>query len=148
MSLNNISNNLILELHVPDLDKAKAFYALFGFYELSSDPITDDELGYLILARNDEVLGRTIICFYGGRESVSQQEYFVKFPSDTLRGYAVETTIPVSNIDKLWDYVLPNLASESIAQALEIKSWGVKDFRIVDPFGFYFRFTEIADWGQ
>jgi len=24
----------------------------------------------------------------------------------------------------------------------------VKDFRMVDPFGFYLRFTELIDWGQ
>ena len=23
-----------------------------------------------------------------------------------------------------------------------------KDFRMVDPFGFYIRFTELIDWGQ
>jgi hypothetical protein len=26
--------------------------------------------------------------------------------------------------------------------------WGKQDFRVVDPFGFYVRFTEIVDWGQ
>jgi hypothetical protein len=148
--MNNIVNNLILEFHVPDLEKALEFYSLFGFYELSSDPLPPegDEQGYLILARDDKSLGRTTLCFYGGKESVANRYYFAKFPASTPRGYAVETSIPVSNIDELWNNISSKMKDEEIYQKLEIKHWGCKDFRVIDPFGFYVRFTELADWGQ
>jgi hypothetical protein len=29
---------------------------------------------------------------------------------------------------------------------LELKKWGRRDFRIVDPFGFYLRITERYEW--
>lgn len=28
----------------------------------------------------------------------------------------------------------------------KLKRWGKKDFRVIDPFGFYVRFTELVDW--
>lgn len=31
MTLNNIQNNLVLELHIPNFEKARNFYAIFGF---------------------------------------------------------------------------------------------------------------------
>ena len=33
-----------------------------------------------------------------------------------------------------------------IVQPLQLKKWGRRDFRIVDPFGFYLRITERYEW--
>ncbi|MFA5925783.1 MAG: hypothetical protein WC831_02520 [Parcubacteria group bacterium] len=37
-----------------------------------------------------------------------------------------------------------------VRELKELKDHGHtwKDFRMVDPFGFYLRFTELIDWGQ
>ncbi len=147
--MNNISNNLVLELHVPSFDKARAFYALFDFDQMSYDPTSGggSDLGYMVLKR-DDALGRTLINFYGDKEKVSKHAHFETFPPNTPRGYAVEITIPISNVEKLWDTVKEKIAPSQIAQPLTLKRWGQKDFRVIDPFGFYVRFTEMVNWGQ
>src|SRR3989344_2061060 len=108
--MNNISNNLVLELHVPSFDKARAFYTLFGFSQLSYDATSGDgsDLEYMVLKRED-LLGRTLINFYGGKEEVSEHAHFKTFPANTPRGYAVEITIPISDVEKLWSSVKEKL---------------------------------------
>jgi lactoylglutathione lyase len=144
-----IKNNLILELHIPDFQKAREFYSLFGFEELSYDPTSGggSSLGYLVLQRKDTI-GRSIINFYGDRPEVIKHDHFNQFPQDTPRGYEVEVTFPVDNVEKLWHEVKGKLIKKQISQELIKKRWGKSDFRIVDPFGFYIRFTELVDWGQ
>lgn len=147
--MNKISNNLVLELHVPDFEKARKFYAIFGFEQLSYDSTSGgkSDLGYLVLSRIDS-FGRTLINFYGDKEKVSNHAYFNEFPTNTSRGYGVEITIPISDIESFWNSVKNELKPSQIAQPLSIKRWGKKDFRVIDPFGFYVRFTELVDWGQ
>jgi len=147
--MNNITNNLILELHIPDFEKARKFYGIFGFENLSYDPASGggSDLGYMVLKREDPI-GRTLINFYGDKEKVSKHAHFADFPADTPRGYAVEITVPVSDVEKLWNSVNEKLNPSEISQHLTLKRWGKKDFRVIDPFGFYVRFTELVDWGQ
>lgn len=144
-----IKNNLIIELHVPDLNVVKDFYSKLGF-KISMDDIPNTkELGYLTMTREDE-LGNTMLNFYGGDERVYGQSFFKQFPKDTKRGYATEVTMTVSNIDDLYQEAIKNLSKFVVREIKELKdhehAW--KDFRMVDPFGFYLRFTEIIDWGQ
>ncbi len=145
--MKQLLNNLVIELHIPDFEKAKKFYSLFEFEQLSYDPPIRGGLGYLVLKREDRA-GRTLINFYGGKNNVSQHSYFAEFPADTPRGYAVEVVIPVSDVETLWNSVKDKLANEQVAQPLKRKRWSQKDFRVIDPFGFYIRFTELVDWGQ
>ena len=149
MSLKNIANNLVLELHIPDFDKARNFYSIFGFSELLYDPVSGggSDLGYMVLERKDE-LGRTLLNFYGDKEKVSQHAHFADFNPDTPKGYAVEITIPVTNVNNLWNNIKEKIDKSIIAQPLTLKRWGNEDFRVIDPFGFYIRFTELVDWGQ
>ena len=53
-----------------------------------------------------------------------------------------------SDVEKLWEEVKPKLETSQVSQELLTKRWGQKDFRVIDPFGFYIRFTELVDWGQ
>lgn len=149
MPINNIVNNLTLELHIPDFKPARKFYALFGFKEQMYDPTSGggSDLGYMVL-RRDDTIGNTMLNFYGDKDEVNQHAYFVEFPADSPRGYEVEINIPVSDVDALWDEVRAKLDKKVISQPLITKRWGKKDFRVIDPFGYYVRFTEPVDWGQ
>ncbi|HSX28616.1 MAG TPA: hypothetical protein VLF60_04170 [Candidatus Saccharimonadales bacterium] len=149
MSVGPIRNNLVLELHVPSFAPVREFYAQFGFEELSYDPTSGggSDLGYLVLIRRDSI-GDTLLNFYGDKAKVTKHAYFADFPADTPRGYAVEITVPVSNVDSLWQKVEPHLEPKTISQPLITKRWGKRDFRVIDLFGFYIRFTELVDWGQ
>src|ERR1700749_4865220 len=110
MAINPIRNNLVLELHVPSFQPVRDFYSMFGFEELSYDPTSGggSDMGYLVLIRRDK-LGDTMINFYGDKDKVTQHAYFVDFPADTPRGYAVEITVPVSDVVGLWERVSPKL---------------------------------------
>jgi len=144
-----IKNNMILELHVPDFQPARDFYGKFEFEELTYDPTSGggSDLGYLVLIRRDRI-GDTMLNFYGDKEKVTQHAHFKDFPPDTPRGYAVEVTVPVSNVQDLWEKVFSELDKKIISQPLIMKRWGKQDFRVIDPYGFYVRFTELVDWGQ
>lgn len=145
----NIVNNLVLELHIPDFNKARDFYKIFGFKEISYDPTSGggSDLGYMVLRREDEI-GNSMINFYGDKEKVSEHSYFKDLPKDTRRGYEVEITFPVSRVEELWKEVKDKIPEKQIAQPFKLKRWGKSDFRVIDPFGFYLRFTELVDWGQ
>ncbi|MFH0828633.1 MAG: hypothetical protein V1907_00410 [Candidatus Kerfeldbacteria bacterium] len=136
-----------MELHVPDFNKAREFYKIFGFNQIKYDPTSGggSDLGYMILKREDG-LGETHLNFYGDKDKVSQHAHFRDFAASTPRGYAVEITIPVSDVHKLWNDTKDLLDASQISQPLTLKRWGKEDFRVVDPFGFYVRFTEIVDW--
>lgn len=144
-----IRNNLVVELHVPDLRLARDFYGKLGFELALDDSPNEAQPGYMTMARKDGA-GVTMLNFYGGDERVYNQAYFKQFPKGTKRGYAVSVTIPVADIDEIYGRA-QNFLAKSIVRELKgvedhSKMW--KDFRMIDPFGFYLRFTELLDWGQ
>jgi hypothetical protein len=145
----NIVNSLVLELHIPDFNIARKFYSIFSFKEIMYDPASGggSDLGYMVLKREDTI-GNTSINFYGDKDKVFQHKYFADFPTNTPRGYEVEITVLVSDVKKLWEEAKDKIPEKQIAQSLTLKRWNKWDFRVVDPFGFYVRFTELVDWGQ
>lgn len=147
-NLRKIENNLVLELHVPDFNKVKEFYSCLGFETVMENPPAEQP-GYLVLKRKSN-LGDTLLNFYGGDERVYNQSFFRQFPIETTRGYATEITIPVSDINIEYERVkntTPNSIIRELAELTDVDmKW--KDFRMVDPFGFYIRFTELINWGQ
>lgn len=126
-------NTALLELHVNDFLKVKNFYSRLGFKEVWERK-PEDKKGYLVLKRNDNIL-----CFWPGNENVYEQEYFKNFPKETKKGYGIEIVIMAEDVEALYEKAK---AFANIVQELETKPWGLKDFRIEDPFGFYIRFTE------
>ena len=132
-STNPTNNTILLELHIPDFEKAKEFYSKLGF-EVVWERRPEGKKGYLVIKRDDNIL-----CFWPGNEFVKEQEYFGQFPSDTKRGYGVEIVIMVENID---EFYCNAKQFAKVVEELQVKPWGLKDFRIEDPFGFYIRFTE------
>ena len=101
------------------------------------------------MTREDK-LGNTMLNFYGGNERVYNQSFFKQFPRDTKRGYATEITMTTSNIDEIYRAASTRLRKHIVRELKELEDHGHiwKDFRMVDPFGFYLRFTELIYWGQ
>jgi len=124
--------DVYIELHVPDFKKAIAFYSRLGF-KLSWR--TED---YLVMKRK-----RSVLNFYGGSEKVYSHSYFGQFKKTTKCGYGVEIIIPVDRVKRVYDRVRK---FAKIVQPLQLKKWGRRDFRIVDPFGFDLRITERSEW--
>lgn len=128
--------DVIVELHVPDFEKVKDFYGKLGF-QVVWERNPEGMKGYLVMRRGDSIL-----CFWPGNEYVYRQEYFRNFPKDTKRGYGVEILIMVDNIEQSYEQVKQ---FANVVEELTKKPWGLKDFRVEDPFGYYLRFTEPYD---
>ena len=124
--------DVYIELHVPDFNKTIKFYSRLGFKQLWR---TED---YLVMKRK-----KSILSFYGGGKNIYSHTYFGRFDKTTKRGYGVEIIIPVENVESFY-----NKAKKfaKIVRPLMLKKWGRRDFRIIDPFGFYLRITERYDW--
>jgi uncharacterized glyoxalase superfamily protein PhnB len=124
--------DVYIELHVPDFKKAVEFYSRLGFKPRWR---TED---YLVMKRK-----RSVLNFYGGSERVYRHSYFGHFSKNTKCGYGVEIIIPVDRVERFY---LSVRKFAKIVQPLQLKKWGRRDFRIVDPFGFYLRITERYEW--
>lgn len=124
-------SEVLVELHVPDFQRAYDFYKLFGF------KLQWMEDGYMVLKHGSQAL-----CFYGGEESVREHHFFGAFPEGTLRGYGVEVILFIDTID---DFFRTTSSKMKVVSALELRPWGKKDFRVEDPFGYYLRISEPYD---
>lgn len=129
----SVEGDITVELHVPDFDAAVAFYAILGFELVLRQ---NGELGYMVMKRS-----RSVIAFYGGSDKVYEHAYFKRFDTKTPRGYGVEIVIQVENIDEAFR-AIKRFRNEVIVEELVERPWGQRDFRLVDPFGFYLRITE------
>jgi predicted lactoylglutathione lyase len=125
-----------VELSVSNFEKTKAFYQKLGF-EIIWEESPKAMNGYMVMK-----LGKSILCFFCGNNEVYKHPYFKQYLNDTKRGYGVEISIPVENIDDYYSKVIKRIPEEEIFQPLKEQPWGKKDFRIEDPFGYFLRFNE------
>lgn len=142
MNTTNALSDVILELHVPDFDVVKDFYGKLGFEIVWEYPVKDQS-GYLVMKKNNSVLA-----FFCGNEEVYNHSYFKKFPKDTPRGYGVEVCIYLSaeeDIDSYYKQVVKSVGEKYIVTSLQTKPWGTKDFRMIDPFGYYLCIRESGN---
>ena len=130
------NNKLQIELHVDNFDTIEQYYSTMGFLKVWSRK-PEGFKGYLVLEMNGNML-----CFWAGNENVFKQKYFKQFPKDTPRGYGVEIVIMVPNIE---DYYVAHFDHANIVEPLKLQPWGLKDFRVTDPAGYYLRFTSEHD---
>ncbi len=126
-------NELLIELHVPNFGRIKKYYKKLGFKIVWSREKGDSN-DYLVMKYDN-----TILCFWPGNRNVYKQSYFKRFEKTTKRGYGVELVVMVRNIDSFYKRVAK---FANVVEKLKLKPWGLKDFRVVDPFGYYIRFTE------
>jgi len=128
--------DVFVELHVPDLRAAKAFYRRFKFV-VAREEVADGGDGYLVMRR-----ASSLLFFWGGTEAVRDHEYFGRFRSVRKRGYGVELVIPVDDLDEAYRIAVN---AKCVVAEPRTRAWGSRDFRAEDPFGFYLRFTEPHD---
>ncbi len=129
-------NSALIELHVPEFQKAKKFYKQLGF-KVVWEREPEGEKGYLVMKKENNIL-----CFWPGNVNVWKQPYFKNFSKNTKRGYAVEIVIMTKDVKKLYAKCKK---FAKIVEELKVKPWGLKDFSVEDPFGFYLRITEPHD---
>lgn len=126
-------SDIILELHVPSFDVVKDFYGKLGFEKVWEYP-PKEQTGYLVMQR-----GNSVLAFFCGNEEVYNHSFFKRFPKTTQHGYGVEVCLYISDkpIDEYYQHVLDVIGKDCIVTPLQVKPWGSKDFRMLDPFGYY-----------
>ena len=129
--------NILIELHVPDFEIVKKFYSKLGF-KIIWEREPEENKGYLVMK-----LEQNILCFWGGNESIYKQKYFSQFPKNSSKGYGVEIILMIKNINNYYQKLINSKIK--ISQPLSTKPWGLSDFRIADPNGFYIRITSPHD---
>ena len=125
-----------VELHVPSFGPVKAFYGRLGFTVAREETAEGGE-GYLVLQR-----GPNVLRFWPGSDAIDRHEHFGSFPRSTRRGYGVEIVIVVEDLDAVYAAAL---GFARIVSPLRVRPWGLRDFRTLDPFGYYLRITEPHD---
>jgi lactoylglutathione lyase len=130
------TNKIQVELHVPDFEVVLDFYGKLGFKKVWHRS-ENNNADYLVMERE-----ATLLNFWPGNENVYDQSYFKRFPKDTKRGYGVELVIPVDDVKAFHEEVK---GFANIVNPLVKRPWGLWDFRIEDPFGYYLRITERHD---
>lgn len=118
-----------LELFTSNIAKTVRFYQdILGFKPLNSGSPT-----YQPIKNGQVVLGIGLL------ESLGNRHYFNTHHNDNKFGYGVEIVLEVDDISLIYNKV--KHANVEIESDLEERPWGLKDFRLIDPNGYYIRVT-------
>ncbi len=125
------SMHLRMELFVEDMDRAIAFYRdVLDFALLRRDE------GYASIRRGDVTLGIGPIAKLpevGG--------YFTRHKLRENRGMGVEVVLEVKDLNAEYERV--RATGWPLLDALQDRPWGLADFRLADPDGYYLRITSF-----
>lgn len=118
------------ELFTKDTKRSVYFYTnILGFKEVR----TDTEGDYHQIVRDDVQIG------IGSAEKLRNGHHFRPEVITDRKGLGVEIVLEVEDIEKLYDEVRSK--NYPIERELGKREWGLTDFRIVDPDGYYLRPT-------
>ncbi len=117
------------ELFVRDIGVAIAFYSgVMGFDLIREEP------GYSSLRRGEVILGLGSIS-----KLPVEGGYFTREIAGYRRGLGVEIVLEVNDLDAYHARILAS--GYEISEPLRERPWGLRDFRVVDPDGYYLRIT-------
>jgi predicted enzyme related to lactoylglutathione lyase len=117
---------MVFEIFPDDLDETAHFYErVLGF--VATDDRRTGELPYLGMARDGVRLGASTLLGPGDRRH-------------RLPPTGVEIVLEVDDLPAERDRVLG--AGWPLTQDIALQPWGRRDFRLLDPSGYYLRVTE------
>jgi len=124
---------LRLELFVEDMGETVGFYRrVLGFEVVREEPGE-----YASLLSGDILLGIGPISKLPERGG-----YFTRSIASQRRGLGVEIVMEVDNLDAAHQHVVAS--GHPVFEPPQQRPWGLRDFRIVDPDGYYLRVTSKA----
>ena len=119
---------LRLELFADDVPKSVAFYKdVLGFETVR------EEKGYAQLRLGAVEFG------IGALDGLPRNHYFRPEIAKQRRGLGVEIVIEVDDVQAAFDRV--NRSGTKVLSPLTKRPWGLTDFRIADPDGYYLRIS-------
>jgi lactoylglutathione lyase len=124
--------SLRMELFVSDLDRSIAFYRdVLGFELARRDP------GYASIRHGEVQLGLGPIA-----KLPESGGHFTQERLAANRGMGVEIVLEVDDIQHVLEHV--QAMAYPVFEPLQERPWGLVDFRIVDPDGYYLRLSSRA----
>lgn len=123
---------LRLELFVNDIATSVSFYTRVLNFRLTGQKGD----GYTPITNGEVVLGL-------GRLASLPDTHPVQSTAHERPGRGVEIVLEVDDIDALYAHV--QAQSWPISSPLQRQSWGLRDFRLVDPDGYYLRLTSRSE---
>ncbi|RWQ73370.1 VOC family protein [Bacillus cereus] len=116
-----------LELFVDDLQRSIRFY--------------EEILGFAFSKKNETsaMVKLEDFALLLTRDHILDKNHYLKKGGFNPKGKGVEVIIVFDNIEQLYQHVLEK--DYPVESNLKTQSWGMKDFRIVDPDGYYLRLT-------
>lgn len=127
--INSSFMTMRLELFTSDINKTVNFYQdVLGFKSLKSN-----SSAYQPIQKGQVILGIGLL------ESLGSNHYFNSKKGDIQFGYGVEIVLEVDDIQLVYNKVKE--ANIDIESELKKQPWGLTDFRITDPNGYYIRVT-------
>lgn len=121
------------ELFVQDMDQAITFYTqILGFQ------VHRREVAYASLRNGHVVLGLGPI----NKLPHEHGGYFTRSKLGAARGLGVEIVLEVEDVHVMYERAQSR--GYPIEEPLQKRPWGLTDFRLVDPDGYYLRITSRA----
>jgi catechol 2,3-dioxygenase-like lactoylglutathione lyase family enzyme len=126
-----IRTGLRVELFVDDPARSAAFYVdVLGFEIIRADPS-----GYISIGRSGAVIGLNAV----GR---LPHAHPIKPGEGERRGLGVEIVVMTGGIEAA--HAQATAASAAQVSPLVRQPWGLTDFRVLDPDGYYVRLTSLS----
>jgi lactoylglutathione lyase len=122
----SVGARLRCEIFPSDLDRTLRFYVDVLCFDVVRDE-RQAETPYLALRRGDVRLGAV------ARAPITAAE--ARRPP-----LGVELVLEVDDVDAEHDRI--SVTTWPMTESLTLRPWGLKDFRVVDPDGYYWRITE------
>ena len=119
--------DLRLELFATDAERTAVFFQeVLGFVRENESP------GYISLRRGRVVIGI-------GPASGLPDGHPIKPRGDERVGLGVEIVIEVDDVDQVYSSV--EASGHPVETPIAERPWGLRDFRLLDPNGYYIRIT-------
>lgn len=125
-----VGMGLRLELFIEDMDETVSFYRRVLGFEVVREKPGD----YASLRSGDVLLGIGPIS-----KLPETSGYFTQDIASQRRGLGVEIVIEVDDLGAVHRHVLAS--GHPVFEPPQQRPWGLRDFRIVDPDGYYLRVT-------
>jgi lactoylglutathione lyase len=123
--------HLRFELFVNDIEKSISFYRdILRFIEMPNNG------NYHLMYRGDVKIG------IGSGDKLPENHYFrPEVVTNYRKGIGVEFVLEVEEIEEEYKYI--QTKEYKIEAELKKQEWGLTDFRLVDPDGYYIRITSL-----
>lgn len=122
--------NLRLELFTSNMEKSVDFYTGVLDFKMEGSSINHS---YQPVKKGNVTLG------IGPLRKLSEDHHFNPKDGTIQKGYGVELVLEVDNVTEVYEQV--KSSGYPIHGPLKTQPWGLTDFRLVDPNGYYLRIT-------